>query len=81
VQLATKWEQNYNIKSKAMDALRSELRTRQEIQQLTDAEFAKFQKQVEKLSKANNRWKAVVWVLAGYGLASTVVAAVLIGTK
>ena len=81
VKLAKRWQQRYDVKVRQYDKLAEEMLTKEQVQALTDQQYAQFQKDVQKLSKANNRWKAVVWVLAGYGAAATVVAAVFIGTK
>ena len=81
VKLAQRWQQRYDIKVRQYDKLAAELLTKEQVQALTDEQYAQFQKDVQKLSKSVNRWKAVVWVLAGYGAAATVVAAVFIGTK
>lgn len=81
VELAQRWQQRYDIKVRQYQKLEGELLTKEQVQALTDEQYAQFQKDVQKLSKSVNRWKAVVWVLAGYGAAATVVAAVFIGTK
>lgn len=81
VQLAQRWQQRYDVKVRQYDNLVAEMRTKEQVQALTDAEYAQFQKDVQKLSRSVNRWKAVVWVLAGYGAAATAVAAVFIATN
>ena len=81
VKLAKRWQQRYDVKVRQYDKLAEEMLTKEQVQALTDEQYAQFQKDVRKLTKSVNRWKAVVWVLAGYGFASTVVAAVFIGTK
>lgn len=81
VKLAQRWQQRYDVKVRQYDNLVAEMRTKEQVQALTDAEYAQFQKDVQKLNRSVNRWKAVVWVLAGYGAAATVVAAVFIATN
>jgi hypothetical protein len=81
VRLAERWEQNYNIKVRQLDKLGEELLTRQQVQNLTDTEYQELQENVRKLQKALNRNKTLIWILAGYGAATTVVAAVFIGVN
>ena len=55
--------------------------TRQQVQEMTDKQYRKFQKDIVKLQRSIKRNKTFIWLLVGYGTASTVVAAVFIGTK
>lgn len=81
VELADRWRQRFDIQFKQHQLLHQEMKTRQQVQQLTDAEFEKFQKEVLKLQRALKRNKTLVWILAGYGVASTAVAAFFIASK
>lgn len=79
VKLATAWQQRYDIQVRQLDALGTEIMTREDIQNLTDAEYVQLEKQVKRLSGALKRWKFAVWILAGYSVATTVVVAVVVG--
>lgn len=81
VQLADKWRQNYDLKSKQADKLREQQLTMQQVQDMTDAEFEQLQQQVKKLHTQQKLLRTVVWVLSGYAVASTAVAAVFIAAK
>jgi anti-sigma-K factor RskA len=81
VEIATRMQDRYNLQIKALEKAQAEMYTRQQVQQMTEAQLAEFQKTTRKLQRAVNRNKTLVWVLVGYGTAATVVAAVFIGTK
>lgn len=79
--IAERMEQRYNIQIKALEKAQAEMYTRQQVQKMTDEQLAEFQKATLKLQKAIKRNRTFIWLLVGYGTASTVVAAVFIGTK
>ena len=81
VAIATRMQERHNLQIKALEKAQSEMYTRQQVQEMTDAQLEDFQKTIKKLQKAVNRNKTLVWILTGYGAAATVVAAVFIGTK
>lgn len=81
VAIATRMQKRHNLHIKALEKAQAEMYTRQQVQEMTDAQLEDFQKTTKKLQKAVNRNKTVVWILTGYGAAATVVAAVFIGTR
>lgn len=81
VKLADRWRENYDLKAKQADKLRQKVQTLQQVLDMTDAEFEDFQKQVKKLQNQQKLLRTVVWILSGYAVASTAVAAVFIAAN
>lgn len=74
-------DQRHQLKTKALEKAKAENKTLTEVLALTDAEFKAYQKQTRKLQRSVKRNKTLVYILAGYGVAATVVAAFFIAAN
>lgn len=81
VEIATRMQERNDLLIKALEKIKAERYTRQQVQEMTDKQYRKFQKDIIKLQRSIKRNKTLVWLLAGYGAAATAVAAVFIATK
>lgn len=74
-------QERYQVQIKALEKAQAEMYTRQQVQEMTDAQLEDFKKTIKKLQRSVKRNKTFIWLLVGYGTAATVVAAVFIGTR
>lgn len=81
VAVATNWQETYDIQNRQLKKLQAEKITRAKVQEMTDKEFKRLQKQVKKLLRSLRRTKTFLWVLVGYGVVSTAAVAVLVSVK